>query len=50
MPWLGGKVWGDVAIDIGIARGGARLIGYLLETKFPITGELAFTKFPIDLG
>ncbi|WAR20850.1 CRB-like protein [Mya arenaria] len=32
-PWVGGKVWGDAAIDIGFARGGIRLIGYLMETK-----------------
>ena len=37
-------------MDIGFARGGIRLIGYLLETKFPITIELVFSKYPIDLG
>ncbi|XP_052219885.1 uncharacterized protein LOC127837088 [Dreissena polymorpha] len=49
-PWVGGKVWGDAAIDIGFARGGIRLIGYLLETKFPMTTELVFSKYPIDVG
>lgn len=49
-PWVGGKVWGDAAVDIFIARGGIRLIGYLLETKFPMTTELVFSKYPIDVG
>ncbi|XP_053407458.1 uncharacterized protein LOC123547213 isoform X2 [Mercenaria mercenaria] len=49
-PWVGGKVWGDAAIDIFIARGGIRLIGYLMETKFPMTTELVFSKYPIDVG
>ena len=49
-PWVGGKVQGDAAVDIGFARGGIRLIGYLLETKFPITIELVFSKYPLDLG
>ncbi|KAL4222206.1 hypothetical protein ACF0H5_018244 [Mactra antiquata] len=49
-PWIGGKVWGDVAVDIFIARGGVRLIGYLMETKFPMLTELVFSKHPIDVG
>ena len=47
---MGGKVWGDVAVDIGFARGGVRLKGFLLETKFPITLELVFSKYPLDIG
>jgi hypothetical protein len=49
-PWVGGKVWGDIAVDIFIARGAIRLIGYLMETKFPMTTELVFSKYPIDVG
>jgi len=49
-PWLAAKVWGDAAVDIIFARGGIRLVGYLLETKFPMTADIAFSKFPIDLG
>ncbi|KAK3083736.1 hypothetical protein FSP39_002337 [Pinctada imbricata] len=48
-PWLGGKVWGSLAIDIGFARGGIKLIGYLLETRFPTSGSLGFSKFPLDV-
>ncbi|WAQ98196.1 hypothetical protein MAR_022569, partial [Mya arenaria] len=49
-PWVGGKVWGDVAVDLGVMRGGIRLIGYLMETKFPLTTEVVFSKYPIDVG
>ena len=50
IPWVGGKVWGDVSVDIGFARGGIRLIGYIVETRFPITIELVFSKYPLVLG
>ena len=50
VPEVGGKVYGDAAVDLGFARGGIRMIGYLLETQFPITIELIFAKYPLDLG
>jgi len=43
-------VWGDAAVDLFIVRGGIKLIGYLLETKFPMTTEIGFSKYPIDVG
>lgn len=49
-PWLGAKVWGDVTIDFVFARAGVRLIGYLVETKFPMTTEIVFSKYPVDVG
>ncbi|KAK3084121.1 hypothetical protein FSP39_008498, partial [Pinctada imbricata] len=48
-PWLGGKVWGSLKVNLGFARGGINLEGYLLETRFPITGSLGFSKFPLDV-
>ena len=49
-PWVGGQVSGKAGVSIGIASGGIELTGYLLETKFPITVELVFSKYPIDVG
>ncbi|XP_062572081.1 uncharacterized protein LOC134234050 [Saccostrea cucullata] len=48
-PWAGAKVWGGVAIKFFIFRAGLRLIGYLLETRFPITAEITYNKFPLDV-
>ncbi|WAR20774.1 hypothetical protein MAR_014748 [Mya arenaria] len=49
-PWVGGKVWGNVSVDIGFAEGGIQLEGYLMETKFPFLTELVFSKYPLDVG
>ncbi|CAG2189848.1 unnamed protein product [Mytilus edulis] len=49
-PYIGAGVWGELAVDIGIAYGGIRLEGHLLETRFPITAEFKFNKFPIKIG
>ncbi|XP_060074374.1 uncharacterized protein LOC132554093 [Ylistrum balloti] len=48
-PGAGASVWGTAGISLGFARGGIRLVGYLLETKFPITGSIGFSKFPLDV-
>ena len=50
IPEVGGKVWGDAAVDLGFVRGGIRLIGYILETQFPVTVEMIFAKYPLDIG
>jgi len=49
-PWLGAKVWGDAKVDFMLAHAGIRLVGYLVETKFPMTTEIVFSKYPIDVG
>jgi len=49
-PWIGAKVWADLAIDLLVMRGGIRLVGFIMETKFPMTTELVFSKYPIDVG
>ncbi|XP_052073991.1 uncharacterized protein LOC127711867 [Mytilus californianus] len=49
-PHIGAGVWGELAVDIGFAYGGIRLEGHLLETRFPITAEFKFNKFPIKIG
>ncbi|XP_071094116.1 uncharacterized protein [Haliotis cracherodii] len=43
------NVWGRLGIDIGFAFGGITLTGYIMQTKFPVTGTLGFAKFPLDV-
>ncbi|XP_062567667.1 uncharacterized protein LOC134229900 [Saccostrea cucullata] len=47
IPRIGAIVWGELNVDIGIAYGGIRLEGHLVQTSFPITISLTFSKFPI---
>ncbi|XP_061168901.1 uncharacterized protein LOC133178169 [Saccostrea echinata] len=49
IPWSGAIAWGGVAVKFFIFRAGIRLIGYLLETRFPITAEITYNKFPLDV-
>ncbi|XP_033747032.1 uncharacterized protein LOC117332256 [Pecten maximus] len=49
-PRVGASVWGTAGLDLGFARGGIKLVGYLLETKFPITASIGFSKFPLDVS
>ncbi|GAB1602264.1 uncharacterized protein LOC115224694 [Argonauta hians] len=46
-PWVGAKVWGSLAVDIGFARGGIKLIGYLMDVQFPVTAKITFSQFPV---
>ncbi|XP_061197209.1 uncharacterized protein LOC133205414 [Saccostrea echinata] len=47
IPRIGAIVWGELNVDIGIAYGGIRLEGHLVQTSFPISISLTFSKFPI---
>lgn len=47
IPRIGAVVWGELSVDIGFAYGGIRLEGHLVQTTFPITISLTFSKFPI---
>lgn len=47
-PYGGLVVWGELGIGFAL-YGKLRLVGYILDTGFPITAEVAFTKFPIDV-
>lgn len=47
IPRIGAQVWGQLDVDIGFAYGGIRLEGHLVQTSFPITISLTFSKFPI---
>ncbi|XP_069134862.1 uncharacterized protein [Argopecten irradians] len=49
-PGVGATVWGTAAINLGFAKGGIKLIGYLLQTSFPTTGSIGFSKFPLDVA
>jgi len=49
-PWLGIDVYGSLEIYLGVFFAGIRLDGRLMQTKFPCTATVAFTKFPLDVG
>ncbi|XP_045189288.2 uncharacterized protein LOC123546793 [Mercenaria mercenaria] len=49
-PWVAAKVWGKIMVNIGFAKGGLELVGYLMKTKFPLQSELGFSKFPLEIG
>ncbi|XP_013400530.1 uncharacterized protein LOC106166499 [Lingula anatina] len=48
-PYVAGKVWGSLEVNLGILSGGIRIEGFLLDTSFPITGTIGFGKFPINV-
>lgn len=48
-PWIAGEVSGGVSVNLGIASGGIKLIGYLLKTKFPVTTESKQAKKPVEV-
>ncbi|KAL3857351.1 hypothetical protein ACJMK2_012027 [Sinanodonta woodiana] len=48
-PWVSGMVWGGISLELGIASGGLKLIGYILKTKFPITEETQQGKHPVTV-
>lgn len=49
IPWAGAKAWGGVYVQFFLFKAGIRLTGYLLETRFPITAEITYNKFPLDV-
>ena len=50
IPFGGVKAFGSVAICYGLLCGKLRLDGYVLDTRFPSKAEVAFNKFPLDVG
>lgn len=48
-PWIGAKVWGSLAVNLGIIEGGIKLTGYLMETQFPSQITIGFAQFPLDI-
>ncbi|KAK3589126.1 hypothetical protein CHS0354_017092 [Potamilus streckersoni] len=48
-PWVSGMVWGGISLELGIASGGLKLIGYILKTKFPVTEETQQGKHPVTV-
>lgn len=49
-PWLGVDVYGILEVYLGVFFAGIRIDGRLMQTKFPCTATVAFTKFPLDVG
>jgi hypothetical protein len=50
IPFGGIKAFGSVAICYSLLCGKLRLDGYVLDTRFPSKAEVAFNKFPLDVG
>ena len=50
IPFGGVKAFGSVAICYGLLCGKLKLDGYVLDARFPSKAEVAFDKFPLDVG
>ncbi|XP_076076023.1 uncharacterized protein LOC143046845 [Mytilus galloprovincialis] len=50
IPFGGAKAYGSISICFWILCGRLQLDGYIMNTRFPSTAEIAFFKFPIDVG
>lgn len=42
--------YGELSIGILVLHASLRLEGHVVDVKFPTRGELAFNKFPLDVG
>ena len=49
-PYGGAHAWGSISLCFGPLCGSLRLDGYVMELRFPTTAEVAFNKFPLDVG
>ncbi|XP_019616821.1 PREDICTED: uncharacterized protein LOC109464310 [Branchiostoma belcheri] len=49
IPYLGVQVYGELGVG-ALLYAKLRLEGDIMETKFPITAEIRFSKFPMDVG
>lgn len=47
-PYGGLMVWGELGIGFAL-YGKLRLVGYIMDTGFPVTAEVTFNKFPLDV-
>jgi hypothetical protein len=50
IPFGGVSAYGSVAICFWVLCGKLRLDGYVLDARFPSKAEVAFNKFPLDVG
>jgi hypothetical protein len=50
IPFGGIKAYGSVAICYFGLCGKLILDGYILDARFPSKAEVAFNKFPLDVG
>ncbi|XP_066300154.1 uncharacterized protein [Branchiostoma lanceolatum] len=48
-PYLGVQVYGELGVG-ALLYAKLRLEGDIMETRFPITAEIRFSKFPMDVG
>lgn len=50
VPFAGAKAYGSVGICFWVLCGKLQLDGYIMDTRFPSTAEISFSKFPLDVG
>ena len=50
IPYGGVKAYGSVGICFAVLCGKLQLDAHVMETRFPSTAEIAFNKFPLDVG
>ncbi|XP_076086943.1 uncharacterized protein LOC143057517 [Mytilus galloprovincialis] len=49
-PYASVFAYGELSIGILVLHASLRLEGHVVDVKFPTRGELAFNKFPLDVG
>ena len=49
-PYAGLTVWGEFGLGFLFIFGKLRLEGMIMELRFPSRAEIAFNKFPLDVG
>lgn len=49
-PYAGLTVWGEFGLGFLVIFGKLRLEGMIMELRFPSRAEIAFNKFPLDVG
>ena len=49
IPYGGVEVWGELGIGF-LLYGKLRIEGRIMDLRFPTTAEIAFNKFPLDMG
>ena len=47
-PFGGLTVWGELGIGL-LLYGKLRLVGDIMDLRFPTTAEITFKKFPLDV-
>lgn len=48
-PYGGLMVWGELSIGFHVLFAKLRLVGHVMDSGFPTTAEITFSKFPLDV-